>query len=400
MGLFKDVKKPVIRETKAGGEISSHRPAYVEKSAPCMTGCTVGTPVRDWMVPLAQHRAYGRSEDEALALAWNQIVEHNPFPAISGRVCQHPCENGCNRKAKDEPVAVRLLERFVGDYGIAHNLQLRQPEASHPSVRIAVVGAGPSGLSCAYRLVQLGYAVALFDAAPLPGGMMRYGISAETLPLETIDAEIRRVLDLGIEFHGGAVVGQDISADSLLHEYQGVIYAIGLQKPALMEVRRDAGGAFTCGELPAEPPEAHAEEFVSRTLNMVTPAIGQGRRAADEMDAMLTGKPAPQRVAVPAIKADHMKLAWYPASERHQEVTTAGDGAAAVVDLQAAEAIAEAARCMSCGLCMDCETCWMYCSNNCFVKLPKGEHYKIRLELCNGCGKCVEACPCGYVEVN
>jgi Pyruvate/2-oxoacid:ferredoxin oxidoreductase delta subunit len=65
-----------------------------------------------------------------------------------------------------------------------------------------------------------------------------------------------------------------------------------------------------------------------------------------------------------------------------------------------AEALAEAARCMSCGMCMDCETCWMYCSKNCFVKLPKGEHYKIKLDLCNGCGKCAESCPCGYIAMN
>jgi len=64
------------------------------------------------------------------------------------------------------------------------------------------------------------------------------------------------------------------------------------------------------------------------------------------------------------------------------------------------EALAEAARCMSCGMCMDCETCWMYCSKNCFVKLAKGDHYKLKTELCNGCGKCVDSCPCGYIEMN
>ncbi len=72
----------------------------------------------------------------------------------------------------------------------------------------------------------------------------------------------------------------------------------------------------------------------------------------------------------------------------------------AALPMTEAEALAEAARCMSCGMCMDCETCWMYCSKNCFVKLPKGEHYKIKVDLCNGCGKCVESCPCGYIEMN
>jgi len=402
MGLFKEVKKPLIRDSKAGGSVSSHRPAYVEKNAPCIAGCTVGNHVRDWMVPLAQHSAYGRTSDEAFTVAWHAIVERNPFPAISGRVCQHPCEANCNRKGKDAPVAVQLLERFVGDFGTAHNLKLAKPETAQSAGRVAVVGAGPSGLSCAYRLVQLGYAVTLFDAAPLPGGMMRYRIPRETLPLAVIDPEIQNVLDLGIDLHAGCVVGNDITQESLHSEYRAVIYAIGLQKTAQMQIRREGEGAYLCGELPAEAPEAPCEttELVSRILNTVTPAIAQGRRAAEDIDATLRGVPLEQRIAPPVIKADHMKLDWYPALQRHEASPAVADSAASPSCLADEDAIAEAARCMSCGLCMDCETCWMYCSSNCFQKLPKGEHYKIRLELCSGCGKCVEACPCGYISAN
>jgi Pyruvate/2-oxoacid:ferredoxin oxidoreductase delta subunit len=402
MGLFKEVKKPVIRENKSGGETSTHRPAYIEKSAPCIAGCTIGNHVRDWIVPLAQHQAYGRSAEEAYAEAWRAIAERNPLPAISGRVCQHPCESSCNRKAKDSPVAVHLLERFIGDFGISHNLKLAKPELSQTAGRVAVVGAGPSGLSCAYRLVQLGYTVALFDAATLPGGMIRYQVPRETLPLNVIDPEIQNVLDLGIEFHGGCVVGKHISADTLLAEYRAVIYAVGLQKSSQMQVRQDARGALVCGELPAEAPVTFLEptELIPRTLNMITPAIAQGRRAAEDIDAALQGKPHEQKVTPAVIKADRMRLEWYPSAQRHEEMPVAESGAIAATELSPEDAIAEAARCMSCGMCMDCETCWMYCSNNCFVKLPKGEHYKIRLDLCNGCGKCIEACPCGFIEAN
>jgi Pyruvate/2-oxoacid:ferredoxin oxidoreductase delta subunit len=126
---------------------------------------------------------------------------------------------------------------------------------------------------------------------------------------------------------------------------------------------------------------------------MVTHAVARGRKAAEEMDAALRGKPSESHGAPAIIKPARMKLDWYPASPRHEAADASGN-------LSAEDAIAEAARCMSCGKCMDCETCWMYCSNNCFVKLPKGEHYRIRLELCNGCGKCVDACPCGYIEAN
>jgi Pyruvate/2-oxoacid:ferredoxin oxidoreductase delta subunit len=399
MGLFKEVKKPLIRDSKAGGSVSSHRPAYVEKDAPCIAGCTVGNHVRDWMVPLAQHNAYGRTADEAFTLAWHAIVERNPFPAISGRVCQHPCEANCNRKSKDAPVAVQLLERFVGDFGISHRLKLTKPEITHGADRVAVVGAGPSGLSCAYRLVQLGYLVTLFDAAPLPGGMMRYRIPRQTISREILDAEIQNVLDLGIKYRNNCVVGQDVSEALLAGEYKGVFYAIGLQKSAQIQIRREGEGAYICGELPAEAPEPACEtmELTSRILNTVTPAIAQGRRAAEDIDATLRGKSLEQRSAPTVIKADRMKLDWYPAAQRHEAIAVVESAQGGLCE---EDAVAEAGRCMSCGLCMDCETCWMYCSSNCFVKLPKGEHYKIRLELCSGCGKCVEACPCGYISSN
>jgi Pyruvate/2-oxoacid:ferredoxin oxidoreductase delta subunit/enamine deaminase RidA (YjgF/YER057c/UK114 family) len=397
MGLFKEVKKPVIRDSKAGGAISTKRPAYVEKKAPCIARCTVDNAVRDWLVPMAQHVAYGRSSDEAFIAAWSAITKRNPFPAVSGRVCQHACENACNRKDKDAPVAVQELERFIGDFAIARGLKLAKPEASAPSARVAVVGAGSGGLSAAYRLVQLGYQVSLVDAAPLPGGMMRYHIPRTILPSATIDYEIRNVLDLGIEFRGNCVVGRDVAADLLERDHEAVIYAVGLQSPAQMQVRRTGQTAFVSGALPAEPPEipAEATEASRRTLNMVTPAIAQGRQAADEIDAALQGKSVPGPVAAAAITADRMKLTWYPPLDTR----ATADIRTGSVDFSADEAVAEAARCMSCGMCMDCETCWMYCSNNCFTKLPKGEHYKLRLELCNGCGKCVEACPCGYLEM-
>jgi len=104
------------------------------------------------------------------------------------------------------------------------------------------------------------------------------------------------------------------------------------------------------------------------------------------------------------IGADRVKLDWYKPAERHErQEVPAGEremDTEIQVGLDEAAALDEAKRCMSCGMCMDCETCWMYCTNNCFAKLPKGEHYKVKLELCNGCKKCADACPCGYIELN
>jgi thioredoxin reductase/Pyruvate/2-oxoacid:ferredoxin oxidoreductase delta subunit len=139
-------------------------------------------------------------------------------------------------------------------------------------------------------------------------------------------------------------------------------------------------------------------------LGLVTIAIGQGRFAAETIDAWIEGKTLNRPAPAPTITPDRVKLDWYkPAERHHRQHVPAGERAADTEiqqGLAEAEVLEEAKRCISCGMCMDCETCWMYCTNNCFVKLPKGEHYKVKLELCNGCKKCAEACPCGFIELN
>jgi Pyruvate/2-oxoacid:ferredoxin oxidoreductase delta subunit len=397
MGLFKEVKKPVIKHSTSGGvDVSSHRPAYVAKAAPCILSCPNGTDVRGWLVPLAQHQAYGRTAEQAFETAWRNIMEHNPFPAICGRVCQHPCELNCNRKSKDGPLAVRSMEQFVGDIAIAQGLRVELPARSiSKPARIAVVGAGPAGLSAAYHLTRMGHSVTVFEAAPLAGGMMRYSIPRTVIPAETLNSEIATILGLGIELQTGCVVGRDVSIEKLQQDYRAVYFAIGLQKAAQLELRAgSADEATLIGTLPAEPPEIPVDEAAEaepRVLNTVSVAIAQGGSVAETIAAHLEGRPAARSPLPAAIRTDRLKIDWYPAAKRFDS------GPAAMTEV---EVLAEAARCMSCGMCMDCETCWMYCSKNCFAKLPKGEHYKIKLDFCNGCGKCVESCPCGYIEMN
>lgn len=393
MGLFKEVKKPAIRTAVSGSDVSPRRPVYVAKTAPCIHSCPSGTDVRGWLVTLAQHDAYGRTTHQAIEAAWHAILEHNPFPAICGRVCQHPCELNCNRKSKDGAVAVNRLEQFVGDTAIAHGWRVEVSARKPGSERIAVIGAGPAGLAAGYHLARAGHAVTLIDAAPRPGGMMRYAIPRSVIPGDVLDSEIANILGVGIELRAGCAVGRDISVDELKKEFRVVFFAVGLQKSAQLSLQE--GGyaeAAVIGEPPAAAPELprnEVTEAISRVLNTVSVAIAQGRTVALAILAYLEGR-APERINAPTIRADKVKLDWYQAAGR--------------VELSApvteAEAVAQAARCMSCGMCMDCETCWMYCSRNCFFKLPKGEHYKIKLDTCNGCGKCVEACPCGYLEMN
>jgi len=168
--------------------VSARRPAYASKTAPCIHSCPSGTDVRAWLVAVAQHEAYGRTPAQAFEFAWRKILEHNPFPAVCGRVCQHPCELNCNRKTKDGPLAVNRLEQFIGDFAVAQGLRVQRHDAAQASdKRIAVVGAGPAGLSAAYHLARKGYAVTVIEAAPQAGGMMRYRIPRKVIPAEVLD---------------------------------------------------------------------------------------------------------------------------------------------------------------------------------------------------------------------
>jgi Pyruvate/2-oxoacid:ferredoxin oxidoreductase delta subunit len=355
----------------------------------------MGNHVRDWLVPLAQHEAYGRSQAEGFETAWRQITETNPFPAVCGRVCQHSCEADCNRKAKEGAVEINRLERLIGDYGVAHGLKLPKAAESRPEA-VAIVGAGPAGLACAYYLASRGYRVSLFEAAPKLGGMMRYGIPRSVLPTEVLDGEIGRVVQLGVDCHCGRVVGKDISLDNLHRDFQAIFFAMGLQKPAQLQPVAGENGVVLVSQMPGNAPEGSQEttEVIPRVNNSVSLAIAQGLTVGESLVGYFTGAAVGSKPKAPPIGVDRMKLAWYPTLEPHHE------GAAVGLGLSESDAIAEAKRCMSCGMCMDCESCWMYCTPNCIAKLPKGQHYKLKLDTCNGCGKCQETCPCGFIEMN
>lgn len=222
-------KKKGIRSFSGGGssvETSPLRPVFVEKLAPCMDACPNGNEIRKVLTTISLSEKYGHTYDESFTEAWKILTEKTPYPSTCGRVCPHPCESECNRQHKDGAVAINNVERFIGDYALENNLPFEKPEKTYPE-KIAVIGSGPAGMSCAYQLARLGYPVTVFEAFPKAGGMLRYGIPAYRLPRQILDAENQRILDLGVELKTNTVVGKDISYKDLQKEYKAIFVGIG-----------------------------------------------------------------------------------------------------------------------------------------------------------------------------
>lgn len=198
------------------------RPEHRPRTAPCASACPAGENPQAYLAKLGEGN---------LRAAWETLVKANPLPAITGRVCHHPCERGCNRGEYDEPIAIHGVERFLGDRAIAEgwNYPLQPPSGSAPE--IAVVGAGPAGLSAAYQLVSHGYSAIIFEAQPLAGGLLRSALPPYRLPREVLDAEIERLLAVGIDFRPNQRVGRDLSLEELRTSFRAVFLAPGTGQP-------------------------------------------------------------------------------------------------------------------------------------------------------------------------
>jgi len=571
MGLLKKnkKKKPLkIHGSASVGEQSPYRPQEVVKHPPCIKTCPSGNDIRGWLTTIAQREKLGLSLEEACDQAWALEMETNPLPAIMGRVCPHPCESECNRTEKEGAVSINAVERFIGDHGLERDLKPPLLDGDGPrDEKIAVVGSGPSGLSCAYQLVRRGYQVTMFESLAKPGGMLRYGIPEYRLPREVIDAEYQRVFDLGVEFKSGVTVGKDIAFEDLRRDFAAVFVGIGAHQgrklgcpgedgsgvytgteflrransgevPTVGEnvvvigggdtaidaarvtlrLGHDAAGVSrrmgsqvtilyrrTREEMPAiarEIEEALEEDIqleylaaparilrdedgtvtgmliqhmelgepdssgrrrpvpiegklteipcdtvitaVSQApdteslgafnekgwmevdewgrtgidgvwsggdnvnLGLATISVGQGRLAALSMHAALRGEAAIAETPGPEIGPDRIILDFYETQERAEQVVMPPAERLARPDAEIdpgigiEAALAEAARCFSCGSCFGCERCWMYCTPSCFGKVaePKlGAFLTIDMNTCNGCKKCAEECPCGFLEM-
>ena len=537
----------------------AYRPKQVKKTAPCQASCPNCGDIRQWIGLVAQRQQTGITRNEAYARAWRVITDVNPFPSCLGRICPHPCEQHCNRAELDEPLSINAMERFLGDYAIDQGLELERLHDGTHGEWIGVVGAGPSGLSFAYQMARRGYRVTVYEEKAKAGGMLRYGVPEFRLPQHVLDAEITRILDLGVELKLGVRIGREPGLDELRSRHAAIYLGLGAQMGRSMGIPGEAGPSVWLGthylaavnsgvevhlgsrvlvigggntamdaarsarrsgaevtivyrrsreEMPAiqvevedaleegvnlillaalvrvdrsadgtlsgitacrmelgEPdqsgrrqPVALADsEFmlpadsliaaVSQSpvidgfealehegpflqvhdgsaieesvlaggdvlgLGIAGNAIVQGRRAAEKLHQKLRGleDDAATVMASASIGPDRVKFD----SKAHSAATRPPrlpvveriTSASAEVSGRITEAafLAEVERCFSCGACLGCGQCSMFCTLGCFSRLEEvepGMYFTLTLDNCVECGKCVEVCPCGFLELS
>ena len=241
-------------------------PAYLDKLAPCNEACPAGEDVEAAMVLAGQ---------EDYLEAWGKITQENPLPRVCGRVCFHPCEGSCNRKEFDEATSINALERFLGDQAFQSGKRFPSPKEKKKE-KVAIIGSGPAGLSCAYHLASLGYGVTLFEAQPQLGGVLRYGIPSYRLPKEVLDQEIDNILSLGVEAKTGASVGTEVKWEEL-RKFDAVFVAAGAWKSLPLKIPgEDAAGVMSGLEFLQKVNSGQAVDLGQRVA-----IIGGGNTAMD-----------------------------------------------------------------------------------------------------------------------
>jgi formate dehydrogenase major subunit len=207
--------------------------------APCQAACPAGLDISGFIHLLLENRP-----DEAIKL----IKETIPLPAALGRVCPAPCEEACRRQTLESPVSICCLKRYVGDQDLTSGKKYIPETKPDTGKKVAIIGAGPAGLSAAFYLRQAGHSVTIFDAHPKPGGMLRYGIPAYRLPRDILDAEIGVIEEMGAKFEQNKFYGKDFDFKYLKdHDFHAVFIAVGAQASTNMGIPGEEEGGMLAG---------------------------------------------------------------------------------------------------------------------------------------------------------
>jgi glutamate synthase (NADPH/NADH) small chain len=206
---------------------TSHKcPTYIHKTPPCQGSCPSGEDIRGWLAIVRQQEKPS-GEMDWKEYAFRRSTDANPFPSMMGRVCPAPCQDGCNRNEVEDFVGINSVEQFIGDNAIEAGLGFTAgPDTGK---KVAIVGGGPAGLAAAYQLRRKGHGATIFEMNAELGGMFKYGIPGYRVPRDKLEAEIKRIVDMGVEVKTGVRVGSDVKVEELEKDYDAVLWALGCQ---------------------------------------------------------------------------------------------------------------------------------------------------------------------------
>jgi NADPH-dependent glutamate synthase beta subunit-like oxidoreductase len=201
-------------------------PTYINRTPPCQGSCPSGHDIRGWLAIVREQEKPAEGMDWE-QYAFERAVEANPFPSMMGRVCPAPCQDGCNRNEVEDFVGINSVEQYIGDTAIEKGFKFTP--GADTGKKIAVIGGGPAGMAAAFQLRKMGHAVTVFEKDPELGGMMRYGIPNYRIPRDKLQAEIQRILDMGVETRTGVKVGSDVPVADIEKEHDAILWALGCQ---------------------------------------------------------------------------------------------------------------------------------------------------------------------------